>query len=249
MATEWGGPVSVAVFVPFPRGTLAATACRTAIRDWMRALTRAPAAALLSVSLLYAIAAAPTASCEVAALGSHLAGAPAPPASKAARAAFVARGYTAGALTRRRLTAQPSFRDLYDAMYPVNRLRNLAWEEVPERGAFVFLLDVDFVPSPGLHADLVAGAWAGKLRSMRLAYERWGRREALVVPAFERTRAHYTGHCAAEADCDWIAGVETPRSVERLRPMVADGSAQVFHFDKVFRDWGCRSTPPQSLAP
>lgn len=56
--------------------------------------------------------------------------------------------------------------------YPVNRLRNVAWENVPRATTHIWVLDVDFWPSAdSRHA--IAAAAAGNLGA------------ALVVPAFE----------------------------------------------------------------
>jgi hypothetical protein len=76
--------------------------------------------------------------------------------------------------------------------YPINLLRNLALEAV--RTSFVFMVDVDFLPSVTL-ADDIRAAW----KTRRVAREAWSRqkanenqldkqtwtREALVVPALE----------------------------------------------------------------
>jgi hypothetical protein len=76
--------------------------------------------------------------------------------------------------------------------YPINLLRNLALEAV--RTSFVFMVDVDFLPSVNL-ADDIRAAW----KTRRAAREAWSRqkanenqldkqtwtREALVVPALE----------------------------------------------------------------
>ena len=52
---------------------------------------------------------------------------------------------------------------------------------------FVFLNDVDFLPTPTLHSSLTGtGRWAPELARMRAAWHTAGARFTFVVPAFER---------------------------------------------------------------
>jgi len=64
----------------------------------------------------------------------------------------------------------------YDAMYPINALRNIALEQA--QTDLVFLLDVDFVPSEGLYETLLSA-----FRELHHACLR--HKAVLVVPAFE----------------------------------------------------------------
>ena len=64
----------------------------------------------------------------------------------------------------------------YDAMYPINALRNAALDQAETE--LIFLLDVDFVPSSGLCSSLAQGYTELKEACTQ-------HRVALVVPAFE----------------------------------------------------------------
>jgi glycosyltransferase-like protein LARGE len=70
----------------------------------------------------------------------------------------------------------------YDGLYPVNSLRNAALAAA--RSDLVFLLDVDFVPSSGLHARLLGGRQCDLLPKA-LSGGNGRAPVALVVPAFE----------------------------------------------------------------
>eukprot|EP00927_Polykrikos_kofoidii_P034368 TRINITY_DN2916_c0_g4_i1.p1 TRINITY_DN2916_c0_g4~~TRINITY_DN2916_c0_g4_i1.p1 ORF type:complete len:1846 (-),score=235.92 TRINITY_DN2916_c0_g4_i1:31-4842(-) len=69
----------------------------------------------------------------------------------------------------------------YDRLYPANALRNIAMEQAT--GDLVFVLDVDFVPSRGLHGTLTKEC-PGDIRNF-LAQADDGSVRALVVPALE----------------------------------------------------------------
>ena len=93
MAIEWGGPISLSVFIPFEMGTLEGTQCRSHIHDFMRNHTKAPNSAPLIVSTLYANSPIANSSCII------------PPVNvrrgmenKVALAQYKARGGAAGAL-------------------------------------------------------------------------------------------------------------------------------------------------------
>lgn len=85
-------------------------------------------------------------------------------------------------------------------LYPINALRNAAL--LAAATEYVFLLDVDFVPSPGAHKSL-----------QELAMSRGRSREALVVPAFEVRGKAPT----------------LPVSLEEVREQVRAGRAEGFH--------------------
>ena len=119
-------------------------------------------------------------------------------------------------------------------------------------GAFVFLSDVDFVPTPDLHSDLTAGKWVSELEDMRDSYERREERRVLVVPAFERLEAApddrsgslvvpYKAPCLKSEGCAVIQGFKVPRSFGMLRTMLQRAAVGVFHRKK--------ACPPPPRAP
>lgn len=102
--------------------------------------------------------------------------------------------------------------------------------QVPS-GAFVFLNDIDLIPTPDLHHDLTQGKFKGELQRMRSAFYDRGERETLVVPAFERLPARISsgkypraspwhGPCEKSEGCEVVNGMALPRSFEMLRRMV-----------------------------
>jgi hypothetical protein len=122
-----------------------------------------------------------------------------------------------------------------------------AFLQVPP-GVFVFLNDIDFIPTPSLHSDLVSGKWASELKNMRNAYVRNGTRIALVTPAFERlsikdpagrpikdasgrpVAVPYSGECSKATGCDTLQGMALPRTFQSLRAMMQEGQfVDVFH--------------------
>lgn len=106
--------------------------------------------------------------------------------------------------------------------------------QVPGKGAFVFLLDVDFIPTPGMYKSFTSGEWVDELKDMRRDFEQNKQRRALVLPAFERIEAApYTGDCHFEAGCDFFNGVSAPRTFPQLMKMTADRSVKIFHVSKV----------------
>lgn len=74
----------------------------------------------------------------------------------------------------------------YDRLYPVNSLRNIALRNA--QADLVFLLDVDFVPSPQLYESLCGGDNASRLRYALMRRGQSAAPVALVIPAFEMTR-------------------------------------------------------------
>lgn len=96
----------------------------------------------------------------------------------------------------------------YDRLYPVNTLRNRALRRA--RASLVFLLDVDFVPSNGLHARLCSGDMGQRLHRTLLS-EGAASPVALVVPAFE------------------IGSGDVPRDAADLRLEYEAGNAKGFH--------------------
>ena len=97
----------------------------------------------------------------------------------------------------------------YDNMYPINNLRNLALDAAETR--LVFLVDVDFVPSPQL-AMLCSAS--GKARQSSGALDEMCERGAvLVVPAFE-----------VQYDVD-----EMPKCREDLKLLCEQFRAEGFH--------------------
>ena len=67
---EWRGPVSVAVYIEFPAGSLEAARCRAHVTDYIRSAvldswTVTPTKPPMVVSLLYARQASPEASCDI----------------------------------------------------------------------------------------------------------------------------------------------------------------------------------------
>jgi hypothetical protein len=97
----------------------------------------------------------------------------------------------------------------YDNMYPINNLRNLALDAAQTR--LVFLVDVDFVPSPQLAMLCSASAKASQ-RSLGVR-EMCERGAALVVPAYE---------VAYDVD-------EMPKCREHLKLLCEQGRAEGFH--------------------
>ena len=69
----------------------------------------------------------------------------------------------------------------YEDMYPVNHLRNVALDEA-DQTELVFLLDVDFVPSPCMHTKLCESAAVHAVLN-----EKSGTPSCFVAPAFEVT--------------------------------------------------------------
>lgn len=97
--------------------------------------------------------------------------------------------------------------------------------QVPS-GVFAFLIDVDFVPTPTLHADLTEGKWKTTLQQMYSAYFESQTREALVLPAFERLTKQGGGTtpwphaCEEKHGCKLIHGMALPRTFESLRAVL-----------------------------
>lgn len=85
------------------------------------------------------------------------------------------------------------------ALYPINRLRNAALDAAETQR--VFLLDVDFVPSAGLHRFLCSESLLASSQ------------EALVVPAYELLRD----------------GAALPRERASMAALARSGGAQGFH--------------------
>ena len=72
---------------------------------------------------------------------------------------------------------------------------------------FVFLNDVDFLPTPDLYASLTGtGRWGSELARMRDAWHGHRHRRALVLPAFERLNGAWTGACGVGQGCE-VLGV------------------------------------------
>mmetsp|Transcript_13887 Transcript_13887/g.44486 ORF Transcript_13887/g.44486 Transcript_13887/m.44486 type:complete len:715 (+) Transcript_13887:44-2188(+) len=99
--------------------------------------------------------------------------------------------------------------------YPINFLRNVAWHLAPTEQ--LLLLDVDFMPSEGLHASLRA-------RWPRLRRVRGLQRAVFVVPAFEMTGQY-----------PW------PKDKAELYSMVLDGQVKPVHEDKLASAHGATS--------
>lgn len=111
--------------------------------------------------------------------------------------------------------------------------------QVPS-GVFVFLNDVDLIPTPTLHAELTTGKFRQEMQRMRTAYFDSGDREVLVLPAFERLPnkppgpkekkngkrgdAAWPGPCKKAEGCRNINGVAVPRSFDTLRAMLRKGN-------------------------
>lgn len=110
--------------------------------------------------------------------------------------------------------------------------------QVPS-GVFVFLNDVDFVPTPTLNSELTKGKWQQELKRMRSAYYASETRETLVLPAFERLGAHggatpWNGGCEESTGCSLIQGMAMPRTFDMLRTMLQKGKVvDVFHRPQV----------------
>lgn len=116
--------------------------------------------------------------------------------------------------------------------------------QVPS-GAFVFLNDIDFLPTPNLHQELVAGKWKTELRRMRSAFLEDGDREALVVPAFERLAAEGKGRqspkatpwkapCRKSEGCEIVNDMALPRTFDMLRTMLQKETVvDIFHRKQV----------------
>jgi len=117
--------------------------------------------------------------------------------------------------------------------------------QVPS-GAFVFLNDIDFLPTPDLHQQLVAGKWKAELHRMQSAFLEDGKRDALVLPAFERLAAKaakgqapkatpWTGPCKKLDGCETVDGMALPRSFNMLRKMLQrETIVDIFHRKQVW---------------
>mmetsp|Transcript_11300 Transcript_11300/g.21520 ORF Transcript_11300/g.21520 Transcript_11300/m.21520 type:complete len:336 (-) Transcript_11300:161-1168(-) len=94
----------------------------------------------------------------------------------------------------------------YDQLYPINALRNLALDQA--RTEMVFLLDVDFVPSEGLHASM-----AGKPATLQTTLLEG---QLIVIPAFELNNG---------------SAAQTVASTGKaaLQSLYATGEASAFH--------------------
>lgn len=96
-------------------------------------------------------------------------------------------------------------------------------------GLFVFVCDVDFLPSRNLHADLVSGKHRKTLMGMRADFAASGRRAALVLPALERRKSHRF-ECGDLAGCEVLADLAVPRTFDALRVMYQAGNVvDIFH--------------------
>jgi Glycosyl-transferase for dystroglycan len=106
-------------------------------------------------------------------------------------------------------------------------------------GLFVFLNDIDFIPTPSVYSELTTGKWRSELQHMREAFYELGKRKTLVLPAFERSSrgAHatpYPGDCELEDGCRVVQGMAMPRTFERLRTMLQmETVVDVFHRPQV----------------
>jgi glycosyltransferase-like protein LARGE len=101
--------------------------------------------------------------------------------------------------------------------YPVNYMRNVALREV--KTDYAFLVDIDFIASPGGYADLV-----------KLAARHVDERTALIVPAFETLRYKFKfpkskedlfekvdrGEILTFRSLEWVKG-HAPTDFQRLR--------------------------------
>lgn len=114
--------------------------------------------------------------------------------------------------------------------------------QVPS-GVFVFLNDIDFVPTPTLHSELTEGKLKSELQRMRSAFFKSQTREALVLPAFERLGANggatpWVEPCEERSGCKMMQGMALPRSFDMLRIMLQkEKVVDVFHRPQV------RATP------
>jgi len=116
--------------------------------------------------------------------------------------------------------------------------------QVPS-GAFVFLNDIDFLPTPHLHEQLTSGRWQHELLRMRSAFFNDHKREALVVPAFERLAAKagkgqppkampWKGPCRKSDGCEMVDGMALPRTFDMLRTMLQEETVvDIFHRKQV----------------
>jgi hypothetical protein len=106
--------------------------------------------------------------------------------------------------------------------------------QVPS-GVFVFLNDIDFVPTPTLHSELTVGKWKSELQRMRSAYFESQTRETLVLPAFERLGSHgkatpWNEPCEAAEGCEMFQDMALPRTFDMLRKMLHRSKVvDVFH--------------------
>lgn len=129
--------------------------------------------------------------------------------------------------------------------------------QVPS-GAFVFLNDIDFLPTPDLHEQLVAGKWKTELQRMQSAFLEDGHRDALVVPAFERLAAKavkgqapkatpWKEPCRESDGCKIVDGMALPRSFDMLRKMLQkEIIVDIFHRKQV---WPCAGSMSVCLPP
>jgi hypothetical protein len=106
--------------------------------------------------------------------------------------------------------------------------------QVPS-GVFVFLNDIDFVPTPTLHSELTVGRWKSELQRMRSAFFESQIRETLVLPAFERLGSHgkatpWHEPCEVSAGCEMVRNIALPRTFDMLRHMLQTVNVvDVFH--------------------
>lgn len=109
--------------------------------------------------------------------------------------------------------------------------------QVPKTGAFAFLLDVDFVPSPGMYDDLTRGPYATRLASMRASYVATGALDTLVLPAYEPTEAvmRCRENDARLGRCKGIRTLPFPMDREQVRAMEREGTLEIFYATRVRR--------------
>lgn len=126
--------------------------------------------------------------------------------------------------------------------------------QVPS-GVFVFLNDIDFIPTPTVHQELTSGRWRTELLRMRTAFFDHGKRETVVLPAFERTArgakaVPYEETCESEQGCKLIDGMALPRTFDMLRTMLQHETVvDVFHRPQVPPPLPCLPAPlPRAAA-
>ena len=113
MMDQWRGPIAAAILVPFPRGTQSADLCRAAVMGVLERMV-ATHEAPFHVSLLYSVTANPMIPCDVDRSGVKIGAEP----------------WTENKHVVSQFYTSMSLREFYAMDYPINQLRNLAWDAV-----------------------------------------------------------------------------------------------------------------------
>ena len=103
----------------------------------------------------------------------------------------------------------------YIGDYPINVMRNVAMDYAVTD--YVFMLDVDFIPSPDTHANMLRYIQYSKTKN-------WNHKIALIVPAFEREIQRHEN----------VTIHQLPTTKKELVRLLNDDSSQYFTFHRQY---------------